>query len=161
MITAWDWDLGNGTSASGQVVDAVYDTSGTYTASLTVTDDQGGSHTESVKITVTSGYETGMHVSNIAMDLGQAGANTFAQAIITVTDEAELPVANATISGTWTGLSSGAVSGTTDPSGRAVLGSGKTKKNGTFTFTVDSITCPGYVHTPEDDLISWSSIDTP
>ena len=38
-IVAWDWDFGSGRTGSGQTITKRYDTAGTYTVSLTVTDD--------------------------------------------------------------------------------------------------------------------------
>ncbi|MCK0146239.1 PKD domain-containing protein, partial [Arenibacter sp. F26102] len=40
-LTAYDWDFGNGDTANGETVSYGYPTAGTYTISLTVTDDQG------------------------------------------------------------------------------------------------------------------------
>ena len=52
------WDFGNGgeaKDATGEVVTASYDTAGTKTATVTVTDPQGAVDTASVTITVTEG----------------------------------------------------------------------------------------------------------
>ncbi|MCK0133808.1 PKD domain-containing protein, partial [Arenibacter sp. S6351L] len=40
-IAAYDWDFGNGDTANGATLSYEYPTAGTYTISLTVTDDQG------------------------------------------------------------------------------------------------------------------------
>jgi PKD repeat protein len=40
-IVDWDWDFGTGRTASGQTVTKRFDTAGTYTVALTVTDDAG------------------------------------------------------------------------------------------------------------------------
>jgi len=40
-LVAWRWDFGDGVSASGQIVQHIYNSSGTFTVRLTVT-DQGG-----------------------------------------------------------------------------------------------------------------------
>ncbi|RAJ11492.1 malectin domain-containing carbohydrate-binding protein, partial [Arenibacter echinorum] len=40
-ITAYNWDFGNGDTANGETVSYDYPVAGTYTISLTVTDDQG------------------------------------------------------------------------------------------------------------------------
>ncbi|HLL82763.1 MAG TPA: PKD domain-containing protein, partial [Longimicrobium sp.] len=52
-LRAYRWDFGNGASAEGVKVAYAYDTPGTYTVTLTVTDDSGtSSHQASAKTTV-------------------------------------------------------------------------------------------------------------
>jgi len=41
VIESWNWDLGNGESASGQTATVTYDAPGIYVATLTVTDSCG------------------------------------------------------------------------------------------------------------------------
>jgi PKD repeat protein len=41
MVVAWDWELGDGSTASGEMVTYTYSASGTYTITLTVTDNDG------------------------------------------------------------------------------------------------------------------------
>ena len=52
-ITGYEWDFGDGTGASGEVVEHSYLNPGQYTATLTVMDGQGLSHSDSVVIEVT------------------------------------------------------------------------------------------------------------
>jgi len=40
-VSSWHWDLGDGTTADGPVVNHVYDQPGDYSVTLTVTDDEG------------------------------------------------------------------------------------------------------------------------
>lgn len=51
-ITAYSWDFGDGTSSADPNPSHIYDTAGTYTAILTVTDDFGDTGTASTSITV-------------------------------------------------------------------------------------------------------------
>jgi gliding motility-associated-like protein len=51
-IIAWNWDLGNGTMASGQQVSTTYDLPGTYTVSLTVVAQNGCSATIELPVTM-------------------------------------------------------------------------------------------------------------
>jgi PKD repeat protein len=51
-IVAYMWDFGDGKSASGMAVSHTYKRAGTYTAALTVTDDEGQRASDSVQITV-------------------------------------------------------------------------------------------------------------
>jgi PKD repeat protein len=53
-IVSYEWDLGDGTTASGPVVTHTYATPGTYVATLTVTDDDGLTGETQVAITVSA-----------------------------------------------------------------------------------------------------------
>jgi PKD repeat protein len=45
VITTWLWDFGDGTEGTGEILTHTYQTSGTYTVILTVTDDYGDTAT--------------------------------------------------------------------------------------------------------------------
>jgi PKD repeat protein len=51
-IISYSWNFGDGTSATGQVVQKTYTIFGTYTATLTVTDNRGATRTASETIVV-------------------------------------------------------------------------------------------------------------
>jgi PKD repeat protein len=52
-VVRWSWDFGNGTSSTEQSPSHTYASGGTYTAALTVTDDDGATDTASQDVTVT------------------------------------------------------------------------------------------------------------
>ena len=52
-VVSWDWDFGDGGTGSGSQLDHVYATEGSYTTTLTVTDDSGASDSATVAIDVT------------------------------------------------------------------------------------------------------------
>ena len=58
MITARDWDFGDGTTATGEMPTHTYTSAGDYTVSLTVTDDEGATATATQTVTVTDGSGT-------------------------------------------------------------------------------------------------------
>lgn len=51
-ITGYDWEFGDGNTASGSTVSHSYGADGTYTVSLTVTDDEGATDSSSQEVTV-------------------------------------------------------------------------------------------------------------
>ncbi|WP_346621723.1 PKD domain-containing protein [Blastococcus montanus] len=53
-VTGWAWDFGDGTTGTGATVTHVYETAGTYTVRLTVTDDQGATGTAERTLTVSA-----------------------------------------------------------------------------------------------------------
>ena len=53
-VVAWNWDFGDGASASGALVNHEYNSPGVYTVTLTVTDNDNLSSSDSLTITVTN-----------------------------------------------------------------------------------------------------------
>ncbi|WP_196139567.1 S8 family serine peptidase [Aliikangiella sp. G2MR2-5] len=81
-IVGWSWDFGDGSSSNEQNPSHTYAADGTYTVVLTVTDNDGASHSSSQEITVTSpinSIELNVTTSKVwiftQVNLGWSGAN--------------------------------------------------------------------------------------
>lgn len=55
QIASYDWAFGDGTTGSGASVEHAYESAGTYTVELTVTDESGNEATETAQIEVSDG----------------------------------------------------------------------------------------------------------
>ncbi|WP_022663787.1 PKD domain-containing protein [Desulfospira joergensenii] len=160
-IVSYEWDFGDGTFGSGPSLTYEYETAGTYKVILTVTDDLGASRSDSVNITVTSGLESSIHVSDISMEIIWVRKKFSAAATVIVMDESGIPLENVTVSGEWGGLVSGDQSGTTDASGTVRFISRKARRSGTFIFTVTGLSLPGYIYAPDENILTSGAVDTP
>ena len=68
-VAAWSWAFGDGSTSTVQNPEHTYSASGTYTAALTVTDDDGATSSVSKDVSVsdgTGGSTGGMYVSDIS-----------------------------------------------------------------------------------------------
>jgi sialate O-acetylesterase len=120
-LTAFHWNLGDGTSVEGAaVVEHVYAGAGSYTIVLTVTDDDGatGQAAQTVTVTDDGGTATSMHVSSLAAfaeGAGRGAKHGVAEAI--VRDDLDGRVAGALVTVQFSGAFAEVVSGWTDANG--------------------------------------------
>ena len=147
-IVGHEWTFGDGSAAPGVTASHTYAAAGSYTATLRVTDDSGLTSLASVAIVVDPLVAVvPMRVADIAMALGGNKTQTRATAAVTVRDGNGQPVAGATVSGSWSGLTTGAASAVTGSNGVATFTSANTRaKTGTFTFTVTGAALAGYAY---------------
>jgi len=76
-IVSYEWDFGDGETASGKVVTHAYSDAGSYTVTLTVTDDDAATHSISKKVNVTTNWSfaiiTDLHIGYGLPDYGREG----------------------------------------------------------------------------------------
>ncbi|MDO9285979.1 MAG: PKD domain-containing protein [Aquabacterium sp.] len=153
-LVAYDWSFGDATTASGSTTAHTYGTPGSYSAVLRVTDNSGLSASSSVVITVDAPVlVVPMSVADIAMalKLGKNGSAT-ATAAVKVLDVNGLPVAGASVAGSWSGLVARTSTATTDSTGVARFTSPSSRSSGTFRFTVNSVARSGYSYLPASNF---------
>ena len=147
-IVSYDWDFGDETTGSGVTVSHTYAEEGTYTVVLTVTDDDGANDPDSQDVTVSEGSDT-MHVSAIDMRYAKRGLNYFVYTSVTIVDESNNPVSEATVYLT-----------TTLPHGSTVSDSGIAGSDGTMTFSVKSQQTGTYTSEVTDVIHSSLTYDS-
>jgi hypothetical protein len=160
-LVAYDWGFSDAAASSGTTASRTYGTPGSYTAQLRVTDNGGLSATSSVTVTVDAPVVVvAMRVSDIAMSRTLSRNGTAqARAAVTLRDANGLPVAGATVAGSWSGLVSRTGTATTSSTGVANFSSPTSRAaSGTFTFTVTGVTKPGFSYTPASNTETSDSI---
>lgn len=140
-IASYRWDFGDGTSAAVASPSKTYMAPGNYTARLTVTDDRGASSASTVAVAVLGDAGLDADVSQFVLTASTSKSGSTATAAIVVLDRKGRPVSGATISVQWSGVLSVASTGKTDSTGRLTL-TQKSKKTGTLTATITSVTPP-------------------
>ncbi len=150
-ITSYDWAFGDGENGSGVTTSHVFVDAGDFTVTLTVTDENGNTDEETVQIQVEARPESHeLHVAAITLQTSQGSDQLFVtQAIVTVNDEYELPVAGVQVGGLFSGDVLGEGSGTTNEAGIAYLLSNAVETMpASPAFCVKSVSYTGLTYTP-------------
>ena len=146
-ITSYAWNLGDGTVVSGPTVSHTYATGGSYLVTLTVTDNSGATGVQSKSLTV---LQPLMHVGDLDGAVTNQGKTWTATVTITVDDSNYGPVANATVSGSWSNGGTGSC--TTNGSGQCAVPKSTIPKNtASVIFTVVNVTHPMLTYKSSDN----------
>jgi hypothetical protein len=99
-IVDYDWMFGDGSGqgGGGAAITHSYKAAGTFPVSLRVTDDTGGTGTHSVSVTI-----PGVHIGDLDAAASPTRSSWTASVTVLVHDDAHRPVANATVTGSWSG----------------------------------------------------------
>ena len=160
-IASYAWTFGDGTSSLAQNPSHTYSTPGAYTATLTVTDNRGGTGTASVQIVVSQNPALVLHVASIGMTLVPSGASTSARATVRIVNASGQPLQGVAVTGSWTGLAKGTSTATTDASGNAVMTSRASRKKGVFTVAITGVALSGYTYNSSANVETTKSIAAP
>ena len=141
--TFWSWDFGDGVGTSeDQNPSYTYTAQGSYTVSLTVSNANGSDNeTKSGYITVTEPGDDYSHVDNMQVGRRKAGPNYLGTCTVTIFNQYNAPLANATVYANHDGPTSGSISGVSGGDGTVVLeSSGMKKPSGEWCFEVTDVT---------------------
>ncbi len=153
-INSYAWTFGDGTTSSGVAVTKTYTTAGSYAAILTVTDNQGATASASVPISVLQDPAKVIRVQSIAL----TEVSNHGQAVVKVTNLSGVAMSGVTVTGHWSGTTTGTSSAVTDATGSAILASSRLKKSGTLTFSITSLSRSGFVYDATQNLQGTTSV---
>src|SRR5262249_820883 len=145
-IASYQWNCGDGATGSGSTFTHVYQTPGSYTATLTVTDNRGATSSTSALVAVQSDPTKVLHVSSLVVTATSASGWTTGAGAVNVGDASGAAVQGVAVTGSWSGAVTGSASGVTDASGRVSFVSKRYKKNNTVAFTVSALSKSGYTY---------------
>ena len=141
-ITQYTWDFGDGTMADGALVGHTYAAPGTYTVTLSITDNLGARGTRTQAVTA---VRPPMHVG----DLDGAGTAVQGKWTATVTisahDSGHAPVAGVVVTGSWNDGTSATC--TTAVDGRCAAIKTGLPKTAKATFRISNLSHAAFAYT--------------
>ncbi len=162
--TSWSWDFGDGGTSTAQNPGHTYASAGTYTVTLTVSNAYG-SDAETKPGYITAAVSANeMYVYDVVvLHVGAGGGTSRGEATVTIFTDTNQPLAGATVTGDFTGLSDEpGLTAVTDANGQAVLTTATALKarGGEWCFEVTDVTHPSYTYNPTMNLVTASCAKT-
>jgi len=155
--TSWNWDFGDGGTSTQQNPMHEYSTAGTYTVSLTATNNCGSdSETKPDYITVNPGANL-MHVNAIDVTKERWFILYRGKARVKIVDAGGNPVSDAQVTGEWSGSTSGSASANTAADGWATLYSSWVWGSSSFTFCVTNVTKTNWIYDESANEVTCGS----
>lgn len=143
-IVSYEWDFGDGNTATGATANHSYALAGDYTVTLTVTDDQAATDVASTVVSVSTGggEATLSVVSSVVTGTQSAGkGKKYGLATVTILDDLGAPLSGATVTGNFTGTWNESASAVTDANGVATMLTSTSQSGGvTVNFCVSDVT---------------------
>ncbi len=138
---SWSWTFGDGGTSSVQNPSHTYSAAGTFTVTLTATNSYGSDAvTKTDYITATEPPVGGtMHVADIVVTSYGQGRWVYGTGTVTMMDDGGAPVSGATVYVTYTGPTSGSLSGVTGTDGKVSFSASRGTSSG-WCFEVTNAT---------------------
>ena len=135
-IASWSWSFGASGSSTAADPTFTFAAPGTYTVSLTVTDDRGAPSTATAALNVTASVHAALVNATTKKWSSASGLTNYWSAAVTVAAHGgdERPIAGATISVAWTGAVVKTASCITATTGQCTL------QSGTLSYLRSSVT---------------------
>jgi lysophospholipase L1-like esterase len=160
-IVGYAWTFGTDGSGSGATASHTFSAAGTYNVTLMVTDDDlaTGTVTNPVTVAVSPPPIATVSIGDLAGSAATRKGGWTATVTVTTIDADGRTVSGATVTGTWTGGTSGGC--TTGTAGTCSFSLNGNKKLAGVTWTVGSISHPTRTYNPAGNVVSLVTIARP
>ena len=154
--TSWNWDFGDGGGSTIQNPVYTYNAAGTYTVTLTATNEYGtDDEIKSGYITVTDpGSTVYTHVDDIVVIQTGSRTKLYGNATVTILDGGGSPVSGAVVYGFFNAPTTDVMTGTTGPDGTVTIVSERQKTEVDFCFEVTDIVKTGTIYDPGSNVVT-------
>ena len=153
-IVGYFWQSGS-LSTTNPNPSYTFSNPGSYTITLTITDDDGATGTDMVSIDVTAPSTNELHIESQDVTRQYSGRKWIGIDQVQVLDQNNQPVAYAMVTANYDGPTSGTTSGFTDNNGLVVLTSGSSKKpRGSWCFEITDVSKNNYLYHVDANIVT-------